>query len=98
MEPVATDARCLRPLEGFTAMRRETSIFNALLTHFLMGVALGLFLVLLLTLIDNFHLLEMVARSDAPGQTMVTLVLTYALMFGIGSTLTGLVLVLEDEG
>jgi hypothetical protein len=63
-----------------------------------MGVALGLFLVLLLTLIDYFHVLDMVARSSTPGQTMMTLVLTYALMFGIGSALTGLVLVLEDEG
>jgi hypothetical protein len=63
-----------------------------------MGVALGLLLVLLLALIDNFHVLDMVARSGAPGQTMMTLVLTYALMFGIGSALTGLVLVLEDEG
>lgn len=98
MEPVVPDARCLRSFEGFTAMRREKSIFNALLTHFLMGVALGLFLVLLLTLIDYFHVLDMVARSSAPGQTMITLVLTYALMFGIGSALTGLVLVLEDDG
>ena len=78
-------------------MRSQKSILNALLTHFLMGVALGLFLVLLLMLIDNFHVLDMVARSGAPGQTMLTLILTYALMFGIGSALTGLVLVLDDE-
>ena len=78
-------------------MRSEKSLFNALLTHFLMGVALGLSLVLLLSLIDGFHVRDLIAKSDAPVQTTVMLVTTYALMFGIGSTLTGLVLTLEDE-
>ncbi|HMM91648.1 hypothetical protein [Bradyrhizobium sp.] len=72
-------------------------MFNALLTHFLMGVALGLSLVLLLSLIDTFHVRDLVARSEAPVQTMVMLVTTYGLMFGIGAALTGLVLTLEDE-
>ena len=78
-------------------MRSEKSLFNALLTHFLMGVALGLSLVLLLSLIDAFHVRDLIAKSGAPVQTMVMLVTTYALMFGIGATLTGLVLTLEDE-
>jgi hypothetical protein len=78
-------------------MRSEKSLFNALLTHFLMGVALGLSLVLLLSLIDAFHVRDLIAKSDAPVQTTVMLVTTYALMFGIGATLTGLVLTLEDE-
>lgn len=78
-------------------MRPEKSIFNALLTHFLMGVALGLSMALLLGLIDAFHVRDLVARSDAPLQTMVMLVTTYGLMFGIGAALTGLVLTLEDE-
>jgi hypothetical protein len=75
----------------------KKSLFNAVLTHFLMGVALGLALVLLLSLIDAFHVRDLVAKSDAPVQTTVMLVTTYALMFGIGATLTGLVLTLEDE-
>ncbi|WP_083219130.1 hypothetical protein [Bradyrhizobium icense] len=78
-------------------MRREKSIFNALLTHFLMGVALGLSMVLLLGLIDAFHVRDLVAKSDAPVQTTVMLVTTYGLMFGIGAALTGLVLTLEEE-
>ena len=78
-------------------MRSEKSLFNALLTHFLMGVALGLSLVLLLSLIDAFHVRDLIAKSGAPVQTKVMLVTTYALMFGIGATLTGLVLTLEDE-
>jgi hypothetical protein len=78
-------------------MRPEKSLFNALLTHFLMGVALGLSLVLLLALIDAFHVRDLVAKSAAPVQTAVMLITTYGLMFGIGSALTGLVLTLEDE-
>jgi hypothetical protein len=83
--------------EGAAPMRPEKSLFNALLTHFLMGVALGLSLVLLLGLFDSFHVRDLVAKSDAPVQTALILVTTYGLMFGIGATLTGLVLTLEDE-
>jgi len=78
-------------------MRSEKSLFNALLTHFLMGVALGLSLVLLLSLIDAFHVRDFIAKRGGLVQTTVMLVTTYALMFGIGATLTGLVLTLEDE-
>ena len=78
-------------------MRPGKSLFNALLTHFLMGVALGLSMVLLLGLIDAFHVRDLVAKSSAPVQTMLILVTTYGLMFGIGAALTGLVLTLEDE-
>jgi hypothetical protein len=78
-------------------MREGRSLFNKLLTHFLMGAALGLFFVLLLTLIENFHVRDLIAHSDAPMQMMVMLVCTYALMFGVGAALTGLVLALEEE-
>jgi hypothetical protein len=83
--------------EGTATMRPKKSLFNALLTHFLMGVALGLSLVLLLSLIDAFHVRDVVAKSNAPVRTTVMLVTTYGLMFGIGAVLTGLVLTLEDE-
>jgi hypothetical protein len=78
-------------------MRLEKSLFNALLTHFLMGVALGLSFVLLLSSIDIFHVRDLVAKSAAPVQTSVMMVTTYGLMFGVGAALTGLVLTLEDE-
>jgi hypothetical protein len=78
-------------------MRPKKSLFNTLLTNFLMGVALGLSLVLVLTLIDAFHVRDLVAKSGAPVQTTLMLVTTYALMFGIGAALTGLVMTLEDE-
>ena len=78
-------------------MRSEKSLFNALLTHFLMGVALGLSFILLLSSIDIFHVRDLVAKSAAPVQTTVMMVTTYGLMFGVGAALTGLVLTLEDE-
>ena len=78
-------------------MRPGKSLFNALLTHFLMGVVLGLSLILLLGLIDAFHVRDLVAKSGAPVQTTLMLVTTYGLMFGIGAVLTGLVLALEEE-
>ena len=68
-------------------MRPEKSLFNALLTHFLMGVALGLSLALLLGLIDAFHVRDLVGKSGAPVQTALMLVTTYGLMFGIGAPL-----------
>ena len=67
-----------------------------LITHFLLGVALGLGFVLLLTLIDIFHVCDLVTDSDAPLQTMTILVGRFAL-FGIGAAITGLVLTLEEE-
>jgi len=78
-------------------MREGKPLFNKLLTHFLMGVALGLSFILLLTVIDTFHVRDMIAHSEAPRQMVVILVVTYALMFGVGATLTGLVLALEEE-
>ena len=78
-------------------MRPTKSLLSAVLTHFLMGVALGLSLVLTLSLIDYFHVRDLVAKSGAPVQTTLMLVTTYALMFGIGAALTGLVMTLEDE-
>ena len=78
-------------------MRPTKSLLSAMLTNFLMGVALGLSLVLILSLIDYFHVRDLVAKSGAPVQTTLMLVTTYALMFGIGAALTGLVMTLEDE-
>ena len=78
-------------------MRKDETLVNKLLTHFLMGVALGLSLVLLLGLIEAFHLRELIAHSEAPMQTAVMLVATCGLTFGIGAVLTGLVLTLEEE-
>ena len=78
-------------------MRKDEPLVNKMLTHFLMGVALGLSLALLLGLIEAFHVRDVIARSEAPAQMAVMLVTTFGLMFGIGAVLTGLVLALEEE-
>lgn len=78
-------------------MRARKPMLPELVTHFLMGVTLGLSFVLLLTMIDSFHVRELVAHSGAPFQTMMILTGSFALMFGIGAALTGLVLTLEEE-
>jgi hypothetical protein len=83
--------------EGMAFMRPTKSLLSTVLINFLMGVALGLSLVLILSLIDYFHVRDLVAKSGAPVQTTLMLVTTYALMFGIGAALTGLVMTLEDE-
>ncbi len=78
-------------------MRARKPLLPELITHFQMGVALGLSFVLLLTLIDAFHVRDLVAHSNAPLQTMTILMGSFGLMFGIGAALTGLVLTLEEE-
>jgi RsiW-degrading membrane proteinase PrsW (M82 family) len=79
------------------SMRARKPVLPELITHFLLGVALGLGFVLLLTLIDIFHVRDLVTDSDAPLQTMTILIGRFALMFGIGAAITGLVLTLEEE-
>jgi RsiW-degrading membrane proteinase PrsW (M82 family) len=79
------------------SMRARKPVLPELITHFLLGVALGLGFVLLLTLIDIFHVRDLVTDSDAPLQTMTILVGRFALMFGIGAAMTCLVLTLEEE-
>jgi hypothetical protein len=82
-----------------TAMRaRKQSLVSALIGHFTMGVALGLGFVLLISLIDRFGVRDLVAHSDAPFGTMSVIVGSFALMFGIGATLTGLLMTMEDDG
>ncbi|MFL6837613.1 MAG: hypothetical protein ACJ8FZ_09945 [Bradyrhizobium sp.] len=70
---------------------------SELIGHFTMGVALGLGFALLLCLIDKFGVRDIVAQSDAPFSTMSVIVGSFALMLGIGATLTGLLMTMEDD-
>jgi hypothetical protein len=63
-----------------------------------MGVALGLAFTLLLTVIGKFGVMELVARSSAPRDTILLIVGANVLTFGVGATLTGWVFtMMEDE-
>lgn len=63
-----------------------------------MGVTLGLGFALLLSLIDKFGIRDLIAHSEAPLSTMSVIIGSFALMFGIGATLTGLLMTMEDGG
>src|SRR5258708_10746090 len=75
---------------------RKFALLPELIGHFTMGFALGLSFALLLTLIDAFGVRNLVADSGAPLSTIWMLVGTFALMFGIGATLTGLVFTMAE--
>jgi hypothetical protein len=82
-----------------TAMRaKQQSLISAVIGHFTMGVALGLGFALLISLIDRFGVRDLVAHSEAPFSTMSVIAGSFALMFGIGATLTGLLMTMEDDG
>ena len=76
---------------------RKSPLLPELIGHFTMGFALGLSFALLLTLIDAFGVGNLIADSGASLSTMWMLVGTFALMFGIGATLTGLVFTMAED-
>lgn len=57
-----------------------------------LGVALGVGFCLLIVLIDPSHVTSLIAHNAEPRTTAIILVSFIALTFGIGATLTGLVL------
>jgi hypothetical protein len=77
---------------------RKRSLVSELIGHFTMGVTLGLGFALLLSLIDKFGIRDLIAHSEAPLSTMSVIIGSFALMFGIGATLTGLLMTMEDDG
>ena len=57
-----------------------------------LGVALGLAFCLLIVLIDPSHVTSLIAHNPEPRTTAVILLGFFVLIFGVGATLTGLVL------
>jgi ABC-type multidrug transport system permease subunit len=64
--------------------------------HAAMGVALGLVFAFVVTHVRYFGVDELIGYSNAPKTTMAMFVGVAMIMFGIGATLTGLVL-MEDS-
>ena len=64
--------------------------------HAAMGVALGLVFALIVTWTPFFGVLALINMGHDPKITTTVFVGTVALMFGIGATLTGIVLMMED--
>ena len=74
----------------------KAGVVIAVANHAAMGVALGLVFALILTLAPFFGVLALINHSDDPRATLTLFVGTVVLMFGIGSALTGLILMMED--
>jgi hypothetical protein len=72
-------------------------LLSELTGHFAMGVALGLACALVLAAVDDYGVRELILRSDNPRSVLWMFVGTFVLMFGIGATLTGLVLTIMED-
>lgn len=75
---------------------RKSGVVLSVANHAAMGTALGLVFALILTLTPFFGVLPLIRLSDNPGTTMATLVGAAALTFGVGASLTGFILMMED--
>jgi hypothetical protein len=62
--------------------------------HTAMGVAMGLALAFVLTLIDAFGVMALIAHAKT---TMLVFVGSFTLAFGVGATLTGLVFMMMED-
>jgi hypothetical protein len=74
------------------ATSRSTSLALRLGAQATMGVALGLCFCLLAVLVDPADITSMVAHDAEPWTTALILVSFFALTFGTGAALTGMVL------
>jgi hypothetical protein len=75
----------------------KPSLLLEVASHTAMGVAVGLAFALLLTHITALGIVALISYSPAPNATMLMLVGTCAITFGIGATLTGLAITLTED-
>jgi hypothetical protein len=74
------------------AKKTRGSLTLQLATHAAMGIAMGLAFCFALVLIEPFGIVNLVAHSPEPKTTAIILVSFVSLTFGLGATLTGMVL------
>jgi hypothetical protein len=75
----------------------KPSLLLELAGHAAMGVASGLAFAFLVTHIGTLGVATLISYSPNPSATLLTFVGTCATTFGIGATLTGLVITLTEE-
>jgi hypothetical protein len=73
------------------------SVLLGLASHTAMGIAMGLAFAFVLTVIDPIGVMTLINHSADPRTTMLVFVGSFALAFGVGATLTGLVFMLMEE-
>ena len=83
------------------ARKRSSSLKPAVLlklaSHSAMGIALGLAFAFVLTRVPAFGVMTLIDHSVAPRGAMLAFVGSFAMMLGIGATLTGLLFMVMDE-
>lgn len=83
-------------------MRRRTpiptpSVVMKLASNTVMGIAMGLLFVLVLNILDQSGVVRLIDHSSDQGTTVLVFVGIIVMTFGIGTTLTGLILIMMDE-
>ena len=83
-------------------MRRRTpiptpSVVMKLASNTVMGIAMGLLFVLVLNILDQSGVVRLIDHSSDQGTTVLVFIGIIVMTFGIGTTLTGLILIMMDE-
>ena len=68
-----------------------------LASNTVMGIAMGLLFVLVLNILDQSGVVRLIDHSLDQGTTVLVFVGIIVMTFGIGTTLTGLILIMMDE-
>ena len=86
------------------AMRRKkppqsgpSSLALELASHAAMGVALGLGFCFALVLIEPASVAALISHADQPKATAIMLLSFFALLFGVGATMTGIIFTTMDS-
>jgi hypothetical protein len=89
------EVRLVRPKKR-SALIKPSLLMEAT-SHTAMGVAVGLAFAFLVTHITALGIATLINYSPAPDAVMLMFVGTCAITFGIGATLTGLVITLTED-
>jgi hypothetical protein len=73
------------------------SLVLELASHAAMGVALGLGFCFALVLIEPASIAALIGHTDEPRTAAITLVSFFALLFGTGATMTGIIFTTMDR-
>jgi hypothetical protein len=74
-----------------------SSLALELASHAAMGVALGLGFCFALLLIEPASVIALISHTDQPKTAAVMLVCFFALLFGAGATMTGIIFATTDR-
>jgi hypothetical protein len=78
-------------------LQPRTPLALELASHAAMGIALGLGFCFALLLIEPASVIALISHTDQPKTTAVMLVSFFALLFGAGATMTGIIFTTMDR-